>query len=305
MDNQISYLKQKMNFLHTGSPLARRIAGLEDSRGLQPLCQLIDKPYTTIRDQIERGHLRSDFEILIAKRFQFNDERETVWVCWRKGSFNEFKEAYEALHKEEVKAIHLVSEPFGNYPWQRDNMLASLELFSIEEEEGQSQITATLCCQPAPFELGEIAVKGGKLTIQMYGGTALHDLVDLAKERKWPPLKNDAGVSVRLLRGGTSQQRAYRLSVEEGWLSELRFPEGSWLLADIAPGSGITFTFKAFIGDLHIQNPESHSFVKADGSALSEAAKKILQRFQAAALGQDDLGWIDLCGDGLRYVARR
>jgi hypothetical protein len=303
MDTEIPNLSEKMNFLHTRSQIARRVAGLEDRKGLQRLCTLIQKPYTTIRDQIAKGKIGSKFEILITKRFQFH-EREPAWTYWRKGTLDQFKTAYETLHKGEAKPVQLAAERSGNNPWQEDNMLASLELFSVEDKEGRSKISATLCCQPAPFELGEIAVRGGKLSIRLYGG-ALKDLADRAKQRKWPPLTNDAQASIRLLKGGTSQERVYLLSANEGCLGEVCFPEGSWLLTDIAPGNSITFTFKAFIGDLHIQNRESHSFVKADGSPLSEAGKKILERFQVARLGADDSGWIDLCGDGLQYVARR
>ena len=82
---------QKMHFL-LHDPLPRQIAGMEDRKGLAPLCELLgiaDKR-TTIRDQIQRGELDSKYQSLFAERFAFS----LAWDEWKSGSAKEFKERY-------------------------------------------------------------------------------------------------------------------------------------------------------------------------------------------------------------------
>lgn len=205
----------------------------------------------------------------------------------------------EQPHKERRLGLRLISRHDGNKPWLEYDLLASLELFAEQSDPGECCLRAVLTCLPAPIEGGKIGVRSGKLNISR-SEAFIADIGERNPESKWSSIKNGDGRNVILQRAGTSQDRAYVVVAESGCIGEVRLQADFWRLTSLAPGDLIEMAFAVFIRDLEYPG-ESQSFMRGDGKPLGKMKQAILNRLKCSHLALDKNGWVELCGDAIRF----
>lgn len=205
----------------------------------------------------------------------------------------------EQPDKERRLGLRLKSRHDGNKPWFEYDLLASVQLFAEHPDRGECRLRAVLTCLPAPIEGGKIAVKSGKLKIARTEAS-IADIGERNPKAKWSSARNCDGVTVTLKRAGTSQDRAYVVAAEKGCIGEVRLRADFWRVTSVAPGDLVEMAFAVFIRDLEYEG-ESQSFLRPDGKPLGKMKQAILKRLKCDHLVIDKNGWVELCGDALRF----
>jgi hypothetical protein len=204
--------------------------------------------------------------------------------------------------------VMLTERHDGNNPWQESDLLASLELFTVQKVAGESQLRASLICRSAPFPIDQIAIKQGVLRLRFgenagAGNAKFSDIAERAADRKWPDIANDTGQAVTIQRAGTSGARTFKVTVDEGNLGEVNFPEDFWRLTLLAPGDTVEAMLRVPIKDFTSTGEISKWLELPPEEQLSAAKERILARLQRTRFPADSDGWVDLCGDALRFQA--
>jgi hypothetical protein len=187
----------------------------------------------------------------------------------------------------------------GNNPRVPDDVLASLELVADTPDPGECRLRAVLICQPTPIEWGKIAIKNGKLKFSRTE-VSVADIGERSADVQGLEVQNLDGVIITLKRVGTSQDRTYFVEANGAHIGEVRFQADFWRVSPLAPNDVIEMSFSVFIGDLAYSR-QSQSFMRPDGKPLGKMKQTILERLQLKELTTDRNGWVELCGDALRF----
>jgi hypothetical protein len=146
---------------------------------------------------------------------------------------------------------------------------------------------------------GEVAVRSGKLRISQTGAS-ITDIGEMSEKVQALGVGNLEGMTITLKRAGTSQNRTYIVAAERGYIGELRLQPDFWRVTFLAPGDVIDMSFSVFIGDFAYPR-QSQSFTRMDDKPLGKMKQAILDRLQFKDLAADKNGWVELCGDALRF----
>lgn len=292
MIEDIPDLQQKMHFLHTGDYLARRIAGLNDKKGLKPLCALLDIDRSTIRDQLKQDKIRSDFEIRIAKRYGFH-EREPAWTKWRSGTAADFKCAFAELHKNTnpdrisqnaQRRTDVPLVPVYDRQEAGSHRLTSLRLETVLSNDSERwPMKIHLRCRVA----NGIGIKKGFL--DLYCGEAIAP----EHEQSFQEAFNPPGTMATIRIHATTETRpSWEVSSKEYPLDDVRPEEPYCAVRKLGTGDTVTASF--VIADKNLSGPEDY-ICKSDGKPVGRNKKAVLDRIASAAVLHNDDGYIVLC----------
>jgi hypothetical protein len=317
MADEVTDVFQKVSFLHTHA-CPRSVAGMGESRGLKPMCLLLTQHLKenvarkTVSGQIAAGKLASKFQQAVAGVFGFRVDASQ----WQTGRAKEFEDWYLALHPL-PKVGPVVCEPeveegvsLKAWPIQRtppfDSQLASIDLFPRQSGADQPwEVDISLCCQPAPVEGVQLAVRCGRIRIDG-GGARTGSIAERADYLKGAEIRGSHG-KIAVTPGGDERNPSWVLNAGKHCIGILKVPEVFFFckLYGLAPGTAVTVRFTVYFRDLEVSEADgasqSISFLfprPPEGEKFSEAKKRILARLAQLALPNGDDGWAELCSDG-------
>ena len=299
-DGGIAELSQKMHFLHN-DPLPRRVAGMGDSKGLDPLCKLLElsEKRTAIRDQISRGVLDQGYQWAFANKFGF----DLRWPEWRAGSTEAFKLKYKDKH--ELKADPVPPEitfvVLKEDMWA-ENAKVETPLASLSLRTGQSANVPGEIMLGFDLNCPEMVASG--LTSGVKRATIFFD----CGEARTSELKERTGYLTGEVFNGV---RFTPVSVDinhPSWLAEAVAKTAIGMVGDIPasfikifnlrPGRSVSAAVSAYIKDV------STTFAIPDGQETDIAIQKIKKRLREMSISSDKTGEGVIAKAGIKFMAR-